>query len=443
MPRDSAIIWQNADRTVTIIDIPHSISCAQTLGNRPHPGSLLSIPPLEKPYVTREPKNASKQAKLAGNTVEPRLHAIYASAIENAFASISTTHNDQWCFRRPFVTQPPPRSKKRKLSSEREEPASSDAAQAASRPIEVSVDFLPFESTPSISKIDGVRSVDVYDDDEEENFAGAAPVVTSPVKMSLVHPKDQKAVLDLLIPPKSSFVLGPVSDSNNFRHSVQFQAQKLDVPKKFDLILMDPPWRNRSVRRTHKTPNSTYKVSSSHDDIFSMMEKMDLDMLMADSCLVAIWITNSPTIRELVLGKGGLFEHWGVKLVEEWVWLKVTKDGEPVSSIDSLWMKPYEVLLIGRVDNSWQQAPRQEQFQSQEESSDDDEVKRRVIFGVPDLHSRKPCVKELIEPMMPDWREYRALEIFSRHLVAGWWSWGDECVKFNWQGYWQHDDSSV
>lgn len=438
MPRSSAIIWQNSDRTVTVIDIPHSIASAQTLGIGTYPGSLLSTPPLERPYLTKEPKNASKQAKLAGNTVEPRLHAKYATAIDDAFASISTTHNGQWCLPRPFVTQPPPRSKKRRLSSECEEPASSGAAQAASRPTEVSVDFLPFQFTPSILNIEGVKSPEVCGDDEEEAPLSAASDITSPIKLSLVHPKDQKAILDLLIPPKSSFVLGPTSDSIKFRNSVQIQAEKLDVPKKFDFILMDPPWRNRSVRRTHKTPNnSTYKVSPSHEEVFHMMTKMDLDMLMADSCLVAIWITNSPTVRELVLGEGGLFEHWGVNLIEEWVWLKVTKNGEPVSSIESLWMKPYEVLLVGRVNNSWQQAPRQEQSQSEDQSSDDEEVKRRIIFGVPDLHSRKPCIKELIEPMMPDPSEYRALEIFSRHLVAGWWSWGDECVKYNWEGYWQ------
>ncbi|KAK3076285.1 hypothetical protein LTS18_013420, partial [Coniosporium uncinatum] len=31
----------------------------------------------------------------------------------------------------------------------------------------------------------------------------------------------------------------------------------------------------------------------------------------------------------------------------------------------------------------------------------------------------------------------RGLEVFARHLVEGWWSWGDEVLKFSWDGCWR------
>jgi N6-adenosine-specific RNA methylase IME4 len=155
-----------------------------------------------------------------------------------------------------------------------------------------------------------------------------------------------------------------------------------------------------------------------------------IELLMADNCLLGIWITNKPAVRDLVLGDEGLFACWAIELVEEWVWLKTTLHGEPVSPLEALWRKPYEVLLLGR-----KRPPnRQNAFT--------EDVKKRVIIAVPDLHSRKPCLKELIEPLMLDPKEYSALEVFARHLVTGWWSWGNENIKFNWTGYWHEEDGN-
>lgn len=43
------------------------------------------------------------------------------------------------------------------------------------------------------------------------------------------------------------------------------------------------------------------------------------------------------------------------------------------------------------------------------------------------------CV-ELVEPYLPE--TYRACEIFGRNLTEGWFTWGDEALKFNWDGHW-------
>jgi N6-adenosine-specific RNA methylase IME4 len=154
---------------------------------------------------------------------------------------------------------------------------------------------------------------------------------------------------------------------------------------------------------------------------------MDLDMLMSENCLVGVWITNKSAVRDLVLGAQGLFAAWGVSLVEEWIWVKTTINGEPVTPVNGVWRKPYEVLLLGRFRRGTQSPTNADSYEY---------VQTRVIASVPDLHSRKPCLEELIEPLMPDPTSYRALEVFARHLVAGWWSWGNECAKFNHEHCW-------
>jgi N6-adenosine-specific RNA methylase IME4 len=230
--------------------------------------------------------------------------------------------------------------------------------------------------------------------------------------------------LSFTIPPMSSFYLGDCEQPGpvQIRNMLRSYAQDYHTKRFFDFILLDPPWPNSSAKR-----KGSYSAFQMLGQIDKMFQSMDLDRYIAPSGLVGVWVTNRPKVRELVLGFGGLFERLNVSLVEEWVWLKTTVNGEPVTDLDGLWRKPYEVLLLGRAP-----ASRLETAQTAVE------VKRRVIVGVPDLHSRKPCLKTLIESMLP--QKYQALEIFARYLVAEWWSWGNEVLKFNWDGYWTEDE---
>jgi N6-adenosine-specific RNA methylase IME4 len=139
--------------------------------------------------------------------------------------------------------------------------------------------------------------------------------------------------------------------------------------------------------------------------------------------LIGIWITNKHSIRSLVLGSDGLFAQWGVTLIEEWIWVKTTLHGEPVTAVDGVWRKPYEVFLLGRkIDNAV-------------DAIGSASITRRVIVGIPDQHSRKPCLKELLERLVLP-QKYEALEVFARSLTAGWHSWGDQVLMFNWTGHW-------
>ncbi|KAI9851851.1 MAG: hypothetical protein M1838_002567 [Thelocarpon superellum] len=235
-----------------------------------------------------------------------------------------------------------------------------------------------------------------------------------------------------VIPPKATFLLANVQESAIFEDGVRHLMSSTPSTagsEPFDLILLDPPWPNASAKRA-----KTYGRPRSTADIHHLLLSLPLRAHIAAAGLVGVWITNKIRFRSLVLGDQdgasecrSLFNAWGLELVEEWIWIKVTKRGEPITDLESAWRKPYEMLLLGR-----------RTARALHGSSGDDDrhkIKRRIIAGVPDIHSRKPSLRELLAPLMPR-PEYRALEIFARNLTQGWWAWGDEVLKFNEVGWW-------
>lgn len=427
--KPSSILWQSEDGQITLIDIPHSISSAQGTCDRPCHDLLSSTPAQTKPYQTNEPKSAAARSKLAGNTVDAESHQAYAELLNDALSRVRAVHDGAWCLPRVFLETSAKQSVKRKLDArDVDDFVELEGSTKSLHRSDFSRDILRRLSRQSLSIVHGLQST------EGSNLYHYHPALDGDTRASIsvggLESRDSSS--DFFIPPESSFILGPCSNPRTLHTSVRAQAQELDVPKKFDFILLDPPWPNRSVKRTHKTAHSTYSTAASLEDIYQLLMGMDLDVLMADSCLVAVWITNKPAVRDLVLGENGIFDCWGVELVEEWIWLKTTVNGEPVTPIDSAWRKPYEILLLGRKN-------RQYSVPLGETPTVCAPISRKVLMSVPDLHSRKPCLKEPIEPYFPDFGSYSALEIFARHLVAGWWSWGDECIKFNGSQYWKHE----
>ena len=221
---------------------------------------------------------------------------------------------------------------------------------------------------------------------------------------------------DYKIPPNAKFLLSKVVDSTAPAFSMAAltmypNSSPTAGPGQFDFVLLDPPWENRSVRRSAR-----YDTMRDTDPM-AVLQAM-LGQHVAPGALVGCWITNRASIRDTALQA---FQAWDVQLIEEWAWLKITVAGLPVTQIDGLWRKPYEILLLGRKH-------------SEEAQWSDSDVQRRVIVAVPDLHSRKPHLRSLMEPFLPV--VYRALEVFARNLTVGWCSWGDEVLKYNWDGHW-------
>jgi len=223
------------------------------------------------------------------------------------------------------------------------------------------------------------------------------------------------ASIYITIPAGLRARMPPLSIAINGDITSTLQTFTQSAPR-FNLIVMDPPWPNRSARR-----KSSYSISYSTAEIHALLCSIPITDHLAEDGLVAIWVTNKSAFHDLLLQEGGLFDEWGIDLVEELVWVKVTVNGETICALDSLWRKPYEILLVGRKKES--------------EGIRNGGVKRRVIVAVPDLHSRKPNLKVLFEKIIGT-EKYEALEIFARSLTAGWWAWGNEVLKFQTDEHW-------
>ncbi|NXN96315.1 METL4 protein, partial [Rhinopomastus cyanomelas] len=203
-----------------------------------------------------------------------------------------------------------------------------------------------------------------------------------------------------LVPPKSSFLLSDVSCLQPL----------LNYKKKYGVIVIDPPWENKSVKRSNR-----YSYLSSWE-----IKQIPIPALAAPHCLVVTWVTNRQ--KHLRFVKDELYPHWSVKTLTEWHWVKITTGGEFVLPLDSSHKKPYEVLVLGRVQGHLKEAPR--------ESREAPPIpEHKLLVSVPcSLHSHKPPLAAVLaEFVKPD---VECLELFARNLQPGWTSWGNEVLKF-------------
>ncbi len=436
----SAVLYQNVDCTVVLLDVPRSISLAQGTLDYACTGQIYSSQPPEVPYPSTEPKSGKARANILRTKIPIDSDLEFpTNLLYQALEEIGHHWRGEWCSMRkisPFVTVG--QSKKRKLL-EAEDPLSpfngnfagrdlnkplpASSWSTARKPVvpaqriepdlRVSEEFftpkkfsdpltLPVNLTSAIHMCSNIRHI--------INKLVSNSCITS---VSLVH-----AETSFRIPPNASFILSKISEVTAPIFSMgaltMYPAPSATAgPGQFDFILLDPPWENRSAKRSAK-----YDTMCNTDPMVVLQSL--LGQHIAQGGLIACWITNNPRVRAAALEA---FAAWEVQLVEEWAWLKTTLLGVPVTDIEGVWRQPYEILLLGKRINEFgihQQNP-----------------KRRVIVAVPDYHSRKPNLKELIEPMVPAC--YRALEIFGRYVSAGWWVWGDEVLKYNWEGHWSKD----
>jgi N6-adenosine-specific RNA methylase IME4 len=390
----TCILYQNADQTITLLDIPRSIEQAQGFPNddRKH---LVSSKAIEKPFPSIEPKSAKALRNLEAISVRNLLLERFISL---AREEVQSAFNGAWCFPRVLetTTVQDPRSLER-------------------RACDLSEDGLILPSTrESIHENNSFQTTAAHSQ-------GNHPHTNENLTPGIFYRNAEPAIKNLqvgsessivFIPPQSSFLLGVIEETSSLF--------KVTAPQ-FHLVIMDPPWPNRSARR-----KQSYKLSSHTPDIAALLSSIPLTEHLAEDALVGVWVTNKPALHDLILGTNGFFEQWGLEFVEEWVWLKVTISGEPICALNSTWRKPYEILLVGR-----KRGP----------GTINVELKRRVITSVPDLHSRKPNLKLLLEPLLPS--KYEAVEIFARNLTAGWWAWGNEVLKFQSEEHWLDNSNTT
>ncbi|RFU74486.1 mt-a70 family [Trichoderma arundinaceum] len=193
----------------------------------------------------------------------------------------------------------------------------------------------------------------------------------------------------------------------------------IDRAPQFRLIVLDPPWPNRSAKRKKA---GSYNIATNLSEIQHLLSSIPVPSHLASDGLVAMWITNKASVLDLVTSPKGIFASWGLELVTQWTWLKITSSGEPLFDIESTWRKPWETLLIAKRVGA--KAP--------------SGLKPQVIVAVPDRHSRKPNLRRLFQDSLgPD---YPALEVFARNLTSGWWSWGDQVLHFQASEHWTNVD---
>ncbi|KHN97053.1 MT-A70 family [Metarhizium album ARSEF 1941] len=209
----------------------------------------------------------------------------------------------------------------------------------------------------------------------------------------------------------------PVQDATPLHGSIQDLRQVfVDTAPAFKLVVLDPPWPNRSARRR----GDKYATATNLDEIRALLTSIPMSAHLASGGLVAIWITNKASIPELLTSPTGVFAAWGVELAAEWTWLKVAATGEPLYDVASAWRKPWEKLLVAKPVGA--PAP--------------PGLRAKVIVAAPDVHSRKPSLRLLFQDVLGQ-QDYPGLEIFARNLTAGWWSWGDQVLHLQGQQCWE------
>jgi len=110
--------------------------------------------------------------------------------------------------------------------------------------------------------------------------------------------------VDFLIPPKSRFF---VDDLINFSSD-----------KKFDVILMDPPWENKHVKRVNVRGDG-YDVLST-DSMASLLTNVVQNFWRRENGIIFVWVSNSAKQQASVLAWAA---SWKVVLRAKWFWLKV------------------------------------------------------------------------------------------------------------------------
>jgi N6-adenosine-specific RNA methylase IME4 len=366
------IIFQSVAPHVVLIDAPTSLQEAQSR-RRP----IESVQPIVQPYHSTEPKGIKRDKFLQGISSARLAHSLEIERdIENALSYVRghlSVSGALWCYPR--------------LVSDHTLEIFEGESNGKGEDNCQQVRYCPIVLAPA---------------NEGNKFRHTSDLMNRVVS----NPNDSTTISAdgsmFHIPPKSTFIWATAQDlctilDEDFGDS---NGQMQSKSPSWDLILMDPPWTNRSVRRSRK-----YRIDEAAGEYGFTSAMAVVRRHLKSEGTVAVWVTNKEAIEQQVLQE---MQSLGLSLQREWVWAKVTAHGDPVTELDGLWRKPYERLLIFG-------APKMT-------------VERRIIVAVPDLHSRKPSLKRLLDEIMrPD---YRALELFARSLTKGWWASGDQVLHF-------------
>ena len=292
-----------------------------------------------------------------------------------------------------------------------------------------------------------------------------------------------------ILPPFSSFLMSDLLHVNSL---LTFAP-----PSKYQFIVMDPPWSNKSIKRSkhYRTLSAQsaarngevkYNQHRKYEEIGYMFDKINIPELLSKDGMLALWITNNRAHVDHTLNV--VFPKWGLDLVKVCFWLKVTNEGDPIVPFNSPHKKPYELLFIcinsqncvSRTYNTKEiddmlmfpfhqlQFPENTSHTLEDPLESDNDTKQQIlpdnikvdkliISSIPcTQHSRKPPLGHLhqklrvpnpdtsfsenTDPLLGD---NRFLELFARSLNPGWVSWGNEVLLFQDTEYFVSHDPMV
>ncbi|KAK7073384.1 Methyltransferase-like protein 4 [Halocaridina rubra] len=202
-----------------------------------------------------------------------------------------------------------------------------------------------------------------------------------------------------ILPPDSDYICDDVADILTHTSG-----------RKYDVILMDPPWQNKYVHRRNKNHGKHHGYETMN---VSDILKIPVPELLSYDGLLVVWCTNNENhLRELMEG----LRNWHVHVIATWYWIKVTKAGEPVTSLSSAsyGKRSYERILLARRDG-----------QRNHNVIIPDGL---LLCSIPSgIHSHKPPLADVLQAFQVP--QSSCLELFARSLVPGWTCYGLEVLK--------------
>lgn len=193
----------------------------------------------------------------------------------------------------------------------------------------------------------------------------------------------------------------------------------LDSIGKFDIILIDPPWRLRGGQNVsdEKTMFTNNKFFLNYNTL-SNEEIIDIDVgVLSDSGLIFLWTINSQ--MEFAFD---CLERWGYKYLDRIIWIKKTINQNIAVSQGYYLLHSSEICLVGIKSK-----PGSDSLKYIPKISND------LLFAEVKKQSQKPDeIYEIIERMAPSSRK---IELFGRNhnIRKGWLTLGNQLgEKFHW-----------
>ncbi|XP_070062868.1 N(6)-adenine-specific methyltransferase METTL4 isoform X1 [Drosophila virilis] len=318
------------------------------------------------------------------------INKAYGSAVPNS--ETYELKSQLFQFQPKTSQQPPQNQRKRKRKCK----LSETAKNAAVDNINEYLELLPE------AKVDAVRTLPRYWEDE--------------YGLPQLHGSNTTGKFQTFQTPASTFIIPHAACFYN--HNVdQLRALLPQLRPSYDLIVIDPPWRNKYIRRLKRVKQELGYTMMDNDQL----AMLPLGQLTHERTLVAIWCTNSNLHQQAL--ETQLLPRWQLRLLHKLRWYKLNTAHQLISDLneeDASQKQPYEVLYLAcHVQSNGAYAT--------------DLTQTELLLSVPSIvHSHKPPLLDWMRQYLQlerDQVEPNCLELFARYLQPQFTSIGLEVLK--------------